>query len=60
MPIQGTGTGLGLRNTYTNDNATAIQGQRRFQVVRVPQYDSATVLARSPPKPGTAAQAVSS
>lgn len=46
VPIQGTGTGLGLRNTYTNDNATAIQGQRRFQVVRVPQYDSATVTGQ--------------
>lgn len=43
VPIQSTGTGLGLRNTYTNANATTTQGQRRFQVVRVPQYDSPTV-----------------
>lgn len=34
----GTGTGTGLLNTYTNAAATATQGQRRFQVVRVPQY----------------------
>ena len=46
VPIQGTGTGLGLRNTYTNANANATQGQRRFQVVRVPQYDSATVTGQ--------------
>ncbi len=36
--IVGTGTGTGLLNTYTNAAATATQGQRRFQVVRVPQY----------------------
>ncbi|HEY0546889.1 MAG TPA: C25 family cysteine peptidase [Pyrinomonadaceae bacterium] len=34
----GTGAGTGLLNTYTNAAATATQGQRRFQVVRVPQY----------------------
>jgi hypothetical protein len=34
----GTGTGTGLLNTYTNAAASATQGQRRFQVVRVPQY----------------------
>jgi hypothetical protein len=37
--ILGTGTGTGLLNTYTNANYVAgTQGQRRFQVVRVPQY----------------------
>jgi hypothetical protein len=36
--IVGTGTGAGLLNTYTNAAATATMGQRRFQVVRVPQY----------------------
>lgn len=36
--IVGTGAGTGLLNTYTNAAATATQGQRRFQVVRVPQY----------------------
>jgi hypothetical protein len=38
VTIVGTGTGTGLLNTYTNAAATATQGQRRFQVVRVPQY----------------------
>jgi uncharacterized repeat protein (TIGR01451 family) len=33
----------GLLNTYTNANATGTQGQRRFQVVRVPQYTTATL-----------------
>lgn len=46
VPIQGTGTGLGLRNSYANANANATQGQSRFQVVRVPQYDSATVTGQ--------------
>jgi uncharacterized repeat protein (TIGR01451 family) len=32
-----------LVNTYANANATATQGQRRFQVIRVPQYANATV-----------------
>ncbi len=39
----GTGAGTGLLNTYTNAAATATQGQRRFQVVRVPQYTVATL-----------------
>ena len=43
VQIEGKGPGGGLINTYTNDNATAAQGQRRFQVVRVPQYYDATV-----------------
>ncbi len=37
--------GGGLLNTYTNANATATQGQRRFQVIRVPQYSSATLTS---------------
>ncbi len=37
----GTGTGSGLLNQYTNAAATATQGQRRFQVIRVPQYTAA-------------------
>lgn len=38
--ILGTGTGNGLLNTYTNAayNAGTPRAQRRFQVVRVPQY----------------------
>jgi len=45
LTLQGTGTGAGLLNGYTNAAATATQGQRRFQVVRVPQYSSATLAA---------------
>ena len=33
----------GLLNTYTSAAATATQGQRRFQVIRVPQYVTATL-----------------
>ena len=43
VPVEGKGPGGGLINTYTNATATATQGQRRFQVVRVPQYFDATV-----------------
>ncbi len=35
----------GLVNAYTDADATTAQGQRRFQVVRVPQYSSATLGA---------------
>lgn len=41
--IQGAGGGSGLLNSYTSALATATQGQRRFQVIRVPQYSSATL-----------------
>jgi len=37
------GTGGALLNSYFNANATATQGQRRYQIVRVPQYSSATM-----------------
>ena len=43
LTLQGAGGGGGLINAYTNANATGTQGQRRFQVVRVPQYFSATL-----------------
>jgi peptidase C25-like protein len=43
LNLQGTGTGSGLLNSYTNAVATSSQGQRRFQVIRVPQYASATL-----------------
>jgi len=47
VPIQAVATpGLGLINTYTNAAASATQGQRRFQVVRVPQYDSPIVTGQ--------------
>lgn len=43
MPIAGAGAGGGLLYAYTNAAATATQGQRRFQVIRVPQYVNATL-----------------
>ena len=38
-----TGPGGGLLYGYTNAVATGTQGQRRYQVVRVPQYSTATL-----------------
>jgi uncharacterized repeat protein (TIGR01451 family)/fimbrial isopeptide formation D2 family protein len=43
VSIRGLGVGNGLLNNYTNANASGTQGQRRFQVVRVPQYSTATL-----------------
>jgi uncharacterized repeat protein (TIGR01451 family) len=43
VSISGAGTNNGLLNAYTNSNATTTKGQARFQVVRVPQYTSATL-----------------
>ena len=43
VSIVGAGTAGGLLNAYSNAIATATRGQRRFQVVRVPQYSSATL-----------------
>ncbi len=43
VTIRGTGPGNGLLNSYTNAAATGSQGQRRYQVIRVPQYSSATL-----------------
>ena len=37
------GSGGGLLFSYTKAAATATQGQRMFQVIRVPQYSSATL-----------------
>ncbi|MDQ2980450.1 MAG: isopeptide-forming domain-containing fimbrial protein, partial [Acidobacteriota bacterium] len=45
LTLQGTGTGSGLLNSYTNAAASGTQGQSRFQVVRVPQYSTATLGA---------------
>jgi fimbrial isopeptide formation D2 family protein/uncharacterized repeat protein (TIGR01451 family) len=42
VPVRGA-SGGGLLNSYTNANATGTQGQRRYQVVRIPQYSSATL-----------------
>lgn len=39
------GGGSGLVYAYTNANATVTMGQRRFQVLRVPQYTTATLGA---------------
>ncbi|HEX2834088.1 MAG TPA: C25 family cysteine peptidase [Thermoanaerobaculia bacterium] len=43
LTFTGVSGGGGLVYAYTNANATATQGQRRFQVVRVPQYTTATL-----------------
>lgn len=43
VSIKGAGAGNGLVNSYRTASATGTQGQRRFQVVRVPQYSSATL-----------------
>jgi uncharacterized repeat protein (TIGR01451 family) len=45
VAITGAGAGGGLIYSYTNANATTTQGQRRFQVIRVPQYLTATLGA---------------
>lgn len=37
------GAGAGLLNAYSNSAATGTRGQRSFQVVRVPQYTTATL-----------------
>ncbi len=43
LNFAGSGPSGGLLFTYTKAAATATQGQRTFQVVRVPQYSSATL-----------------
>lgn len=43
LNLTGTGTGGGLLNAYTSAAATATQGIQTFQVIRVPQYTSATL-----------------
>ena len=40
--IAGLGSGNGLVNAYRSAAATATDGQRTFQVIRVPQYTTAT------------------
>ena len=42
VSITGLGAGAGLLNSYTSAAATATAGQRTFQVIRVPQYTTAT------------------
>ncbi len=41
--ITSTGSGGGLLNTYTEAPATATSGQKTYQIVRVPQYLTATL-----------------
>src|ERR1700686_2615393 len=43
VSIRGAGAGNGLLNSYTNASAGGSQGQRRYQVVRVPQYSTASI-----------------
>src|ERR1700722_20286546 len=43
LNFQGAGATNGLLNSYTNTIATTTQGQATFQVIRVPQYASATL-----------------
>ena len=46
LTLIGTGAGSGLLNAYDNAAANnSSHGQRRFQVVRVPQYGSATLTS---------------
>ncbi len=43
ITFTGTGAGGGLLNAYTNAVDTTTQGAQTFQVIRVPQYTSATL-----------------
>jgi uncharacterized repeat protein (TIGR01451 family) len=43
VPITGTGAGGGLLFSYTNAAAAAGMGQRRYQVIKIPQYATATL-----------------
>ena len=43
LTISGTGANGGLLNTYASVAASAAQGIQTFQVIRVPQYSSATL-----------------
>jgi uncharacterized repeat protein (TIGR01451 family) len=45
LTFTGVGGGNGLVYAYTNAAASGTQGQRRFQVVRIPQYTTATMGA---------------
>jgi hypothetical protein len=40
--------GLGIARTYVNANATAFAAQKRYQIIRVPQYDFVTMHATTP------------
>ena len=47
VSVTGLGAGAGLLNSYSTAAATATAGQRSFQVVRVPQYTTATTSSGS-------------
>jgi uncharacterized repeat protein (TIGR01451 family) len=50
LTFSGAGPGGGLLNTYTKAAYSAgVQGQRTFQVIRVPQYQSATLSSSVAP-----------
>jgi uncharacterized repeat protein (TIGR01451 family) len=50
LTFSGAGPGGGLLNTYTKAAYSAgVQGQRTFQVIRVPQYQSATLSSTVAP-----------
>jgi len=51
VPIQGATPGSGLVNGYVNANATSTTGQRRFQVIRVPQYNNCDIVGTGVPSP---------
>ncbi|HEY5258584.1 MAG TPA: hypothetical protein VIJ12_09430 [Candidatus Baltobacteraceae bacterium] len=43
LTFEGTGANNGTNNTYTEATATSSLGQETFQVIRVPQYTTATL-----------------
>jgi hypothetical protein len=43
IPVRGAGANNGLLYTYTSADANSTQGQRRYQVVRIPQYKDVTL-----------------
>jgi len=43
LTLSAAGSGVGLLYTYTSSSATSSQGARTFQVVRVPNYTTATL-----------------
>ncbi len=49
LQFTGTGPGGGLLNSYSYAIATATQGQQTYQVIRVPQYTSATLSSTLAP-----------
>lgn len=45
LNFRGAGTGNGVVNEYVNAAPTNTRGQRRFQIVRVPQYSNLTLTS---------------